>query len=82
VIQGENTVFCKKVRFSLLDPSDGLALWVNHKRVSGRPGNHNTVLNGKFISWETLQVPFTDGDWVDEELGDLEVLEGGNSTGN
>jgi hypothetical protein len=39
-------------------------------------------LDGKFICGETFQVPFTDSDGVDKEFGYLEVLEGGNSTGN
>jgi hypothetical protein len=71
--ESHDAVLLGQDRLSLLDPVDGLALRINHEWVSGRSGNHDTVLDGKLIGWETFQVPLSNGCLIDQELSQLQV---------
>jgi len=72
--ESHNTVLLLKNWLSSLDPVDGLTLWINHKWISGRPCDHNTVLHRQFIRWETLQVPLANSSLINEELSQSKIL--------
>lgn len=69
IVQSEDAVILKEIRFSVLNPRNSLSLRINHKWVSSRSGDHDTVLDTEIIGWETLQIPFTNGGVVYQELG-------------
>lgn len=72
-IKGNNVTTLIKTWFSVSDPSDSLVLRVNHKRISSRSGDHNSVLDGKIIGREFLQVPFTNSSVINEEFSQLKI---------
>ena len=51
-----------------------MALGIDHERISGGSGDHDTVLNGKLVSWKLLKGPLADCDIVDQEGRDIESI--------
>ena len=82
MVQSEDAVSLNEISFSSLDPRDSLSLRIDHERVSGRSGNHDTVLNGKLISGQTLKIPLANGGIIDEELSQLHIVSSGNTSAN
>jgi len=80
MVEGEDAIFLNEVSFSSLDPRDGLTLGIDHERISGGSGDHDTVLNGQLISRQSFEVPLSYSGIIDQELGKLHIVGGRNST--
>jgi hypothetical protein len=80
--ESNDGVFLKEKWLSCPDPVNSLTLWINHEWVSGGSGNHDTVLDGKFIWWKTLEVPLSYCGSIDQEFSQLKILRYWNSFGN
>jgi len=52
--ESNDGVLSEEKWLSCPDPLNSLTLWINHEWVSGGSGNHDTVLDGKFIWWKTF----------------------------
>lgn len=81
MLQGENVTELLKLALTVLNPSDGLTLRINHEWVARGTRHHDTVLDGQVISGETFHVPVTDGLLINQELGEFEVIGVRNATG-
>ena len=57
----------------VLDPLDGLALWVDHEGPAGAPGDNHAVLGGESVAWQTLDVPVSHHGRLHHKLTEVKV---------
>jgi len=57
-----------------------LALWVDHEGITIGAGDHDSVLDGKIIRWKTFHGPVANLGLRNQELGQLEVALGWNTS--
>ena len=74
IFESQNAIVFFELRFSWLNPVNSLTLWINHEWISWWFCNHDTILDGKFIRWESFKIPFTYSCLVNQELGQFQIF--------
>ena len=62
----------------ILDPLDGLSLWVHHQRPSTAFCDNDSIFSGKCVRRQSFDVPVTHIGWISQECGKGEVGRTGN----